>query len=179
MDKALESPWFMVAGLAWVGVVFWVLLRRCTRAPKSIEEQETDPTSTERHHTTNYSQATVRQRPQVDPLDDAVFDEQVKGGYIILIKYNDNGSEKKLRIKKQIAPKWGDLASLLGFLDAEKDTIRISNHYKNEVCTGRMLEIWMAKDEDHTWRRLILGMREAELGSAARDLAKALRNRVN
>ena len=106
-------------------------------------------------------------------------DEQVTGGYLILIKYNDNGVEEKLRIKKQIAPKWGDLASLLGFLDPVKDTIRNSNHYQDDACTDRMLTTWMEKEENHTWRKLILGMREAELGSAAPDLAKALRNRMN
>ena len=105
--------------------------------------------------------------------------EQVKSGYLLLIKYNDNGVERKLRIKKQIAQKWEDLATLLGFSNAEIASIRKSNHYQDDVCPGRMLEIWMERDEDHTWRKLILEMKEAELGSAARDLAKALRNRVN
>ena len=100
---------------------------------------------------------------------------------LILITYNDRGVEKKLRIKKEIAPKWNELASVLGFSDGEIQSIRMSSqHQDQEVpCAEQMLKKWMQRDEDGTWRKLILKMRDVELASAAADLAKALRNRID
>ena len=98
---------------------------------------------------------------------------------LILITYNDRGVEKKLRIKKEIAPKWNELASVLGFSDGEIQSIRMSKQHQEVPCAENMLMTWMQRDEDGTWRKLILNMRDVELGSAAADLAKALRNKVN
>ena len=98
---------------------------------------------------------------------------------LILITYNDHGVEKKLRIKKEIAPKWNELASVLGFSDGEIQSIRMSNHHQEVACAEKMLMTWMQRDGDGTWHKLILKMRDVELGSAAADLAKALRNRID
>ena len=98
---------------------------------------------------------------------------------LILITYNDRGVEKKLRIKKEIAPKWNELASILGFSNSEIQSIRMSNQHQEVPCAEKMLMTWMQRDEDCTWRKLILNMRDVELGRAAADLAKALRNKVN
>ena len=99
--------------------------------------------------------------------------------HLILITYNDRGVEKELRIKREIAPKWSNLASVLGIPDSEILSIKKSNHQDEEECVDSMLKKWMQRDEDCTWRKLILNMRKVQLGSAAADLAKALRNKVN
>ena len=101
--------------------------------------------------------------------------------HLTLITYNECGVEKELRIKKEIAPKWNELASVLGFSNGEIQSIRMSNQHQDQevACAEQMLKKWMERDEDCTWRKLILKMRDVELGSAAADLAKALRNRID
>ena len=106
-------------------------------------------------------------------------DEKVKSALLVVIYYNDGGIRKELRIKDEIAAKWGNLATLLGFGDAKKQTIQSGSFYQDDKCTTKMLEEWMRIEVHHTWRKLILEMRKVELGTPAENLAKALRNKDN
>ena len=106
-------------------------------------------------------------------------DEQVTRVRLILIKYtDDNGVEAEFRVKKEIAPKWDDLASLLELQNAEITSIRQGNQHQDETCTDRMLMKWMEREENHSWRNLIQAMNGVQLAHAASVLAKALRNRI-
>ena len=99
---------------------------------------------------------------------------------LLVINYkNESGIQEELRIKKKIAPKWGDLATTLKFSEAEKDIIDNNNFHKADRCTDNMLKDWMTKEVNYTWRKLIQAMRKVELRDAAEKLAKALRNKVN
>ena len=105
-------------------------------------------------------------------------DESVTGRMLIYIAYRDSsGKKKELRIKRQISPKWQDLARCLSFSNADVENIEDSNSHKSERCTDKMLSTWISRDVDHTWRKLILKMREVDLGSAAAVLTEALKNR--
>ena len=104
--------------------------------------------------------------------------ERVKNTRLILIEYIDGGVKKELRIQQLIAPKWKKLAPFLGFGGEEIETIEQSKFYQGELCTDSMMQTWMTRDPNCTWRNLILNMKKAQLVNPAEDLAKALRNIV-
>ena len=93
---------------------------------------------------------------------------------LVLIKYDDHGKQRELRIRNEIAPEWKSLAALLGFKGSNIITIEAATHHQPQEATDKMLREWMAKDCDCTWRKLIRKMDDAGLRVPARDLANAL-----
>ena len=99
---------------------------------------------------------------------------------LLVIYYkNKEGIQKELRINKEIAPNWSNLATALKFSNTERAIILKKNFHVPDDCTDNMLTDWMAKEVNHTWRKLIQAMRNAWLHAPAENLAKALRNKVN
>ena len=111
-------------------------------------------------------------------LDTCLSGKRVTNTRLLLIEYSDGGVKTKLHIQQEIAAEWIKLAPFLGFRPARIKTIKQSNSFKDELCAGDMLSIWMRENSECTWRNLILNMRKAQLSTAADDLAKALRNIV-
>ena len=101
-------------------------------------------------------------------------DERVTFSQLVLIKYDDHGKQRVLRIRNEIAPEWKSLAALLDFKESSITTIEAAAHYQPQEATDKMLREWMAKDWDCTWRKLIRKMDDAGLRVPARDLANAL-----
>ena len=93
---------------------------------------------------------------------------------LVLIKYDDQGTQRELRIRNEIAPEWKNLAALLGFKPSNVTTIEAAAHYQPQEATDKMLREWMAKDWDCTWRKLIRKMEDVGLKVPAKDLAYAL-----
>ena len=97
-------------------------------------------------------------------------DERVDVIKLNLIKYNDGTGEKQLRIKKEISPRWRDLAPCLGFRYASIEAFAQSPN--NSV--DAMLAEWLRTDTNSTWRMFIMKMSDAGLTVAAYDLKYAL-----
>ena len=110
-------------------------------------------------------------------LDTCLSGERVTNTRLLLIEYSDGGVKKELRIQDNIAAWWKKLAPFLGFEVHDIQNIEQSKFFQTDSCATMMLSSWMTRDPDCTWRKLILSMRKARIGSAA-DLAKALRNIV-
>jgi hypothetical protein len=103
------------------------------------------------------------------PSDKPILDERVDVIKLNLIKYNDGTGEKQLRIKKEIFPRWRDLALCLGFRYASIEAFAQS---PNSV--DAMLAEWLRTDTNSTWRMFIMKMSDAGLTVAACDLKYAL-----
>ena len=93
---------------------------------------------------------------------------------LVVIKYDDHGTQRELRIRNKIAPEWKSLAALLGFEESRVTTIEAAAHYQPQEATDKMLREWMTKDCDHTWRKLIRKMNDAGLRVPSKDLTYAL-----
>ena len=103
-------------------------------------------------------------------------DTYVKNALLVRIKYTDGGEKKSFVVFKHLATKWWTLAACLGFLDCEIKIFEDNSHGRADVATLEMLRVWMEKDENAKWCKLIHAMRDVELVKPANQLAKALRN---
>ena len=88
-----------------------------------------------------------------------------------LLKYNDGTGEKELRIQQQIVPQWIKVAKQLGCSSA---LIQTWSQSGPQQATEAMMTEWSNRDTEQCWRKLIVKMKDAGLGTPAADLKHAL-----
>lgn len=103
--------------------------------------------------------------------------DEVPGlGELGLMEWNENGTEKELRLIKMIANKWQDLGvDGFGMEGAELDNLKGSN--LEDSCRNvlqKFLRSGSARTGNPSWQRLIKALKRAQLTVAADKLQHAL-----
>ena len=106
----------------------------------------------------------------------SAVDEPISPRYLPLIKWtNKEGSTSRLRLYKEMAPHWKDVADLL---ELDTKIIGVNNRHDIRECIRAAMEEWMSAGPNTTtypctWKGLCELLDDVGLGKASKDLQEA------
>ena len=99
---------------------------------------------------------------------------------LTLLKWDDGGKKKKLRVTDEIVNQWRKIGRLLGIPGPTLDGWWTQTH-EHEQCCEKVLENWLQnppEDYPATWHGLFELLDDAAFTDLAKTLKKALENEV-
>ena len=108
------------------------------------------------------------------------LDEKPTIKTLTLLKWNDGGKKKKLRVTNEISNQWRNIGKLLEIPGPTLNGWWAESH-SEEQCCDKVLANWLQNPpEDYpvTWHGLIELLDDAEFTDLAKTLKNALENEV-
>ena len=100
---------------------------------------------------------------------------------LTLLKWNDRGKVKKLRVVNEIFNQWRSIGYLLEIPSTTLDGWETQTNHNPERCCDKVLGKWLQnppKDYPATWHGLFKLLDDAEFTELVETLKKALVNKV-
>lgn len=97
-------------------------------------------------------------------------DKKVDAVKLGFMEYDGN----ELRVKKDIGAKWRGMAPHLGFSLNEIEVIQRNAFHQEPDAIDAMMQLWMQRDTESTWRKLIKVLKIVEHNDLASELTRAL-----
>ena len=107
-------------------------------------------------------------------------DEKPTDKTLTLLKWNDGGEEKKLKVTEEIFGEWRKIRKLLGISAQRLDGWWDQSH-NSERCCDKVVGKWLQNPPDEypaTWHGLLVLLDDADFTDLAKTLKKALENNV-
>lgn len=108
------------------------------------------------------------------------LDEKPTNKTLTLLKWNDGGKRKKLRVTDEISNQWKKIGKLLEIPEPTLDGWWTQTH-NHEECCDKVLGNWLQnppEDYPATWDGLIELLDDAKFTDLAKILKKAVENKV-
>ena len=100
---------------------------------------------------------------------------------LTLLKWNDRGKVKKLRVVNEIVNQWRRIGNLLDIPRPTLDGWETQTNHNPEQCCDKVLGNWLQNPPDDypaTWNGLLELLGDAEYKELVETLKKALVNKV-
>lgn len=104
---------------------------------------------------------------------------QVSLGALELLKWQENGRRRSLRLVHKVSSKWKLFGTLLGISEDRLDGWAHESHHNAEECWAKVMSHWLSKngvDYPATWRGLFELLRDAEFSQVAEELKGVLKH---
>ena len=96
-----------------------------------------------------------------------------------MIRYKHDSEIKEYRLIDVIATEWQAIGRELGIEDSRLMNISSSHPLNPNAAANDMLRVWMGRDVEVTWGKLIQAMKvKEELTAAATEFEYALQHRI-